>query len=195
MGDENTNVSNAEVFYGNPGGSPGERGNIDSALSGAFNSVEMAARSDGNYDLAREISGARTALGNEMMALGFSDASARSFAGLLGEYYSSPRDTKQAEANLDKALAELSHEWGADFDGRLEGAKGVLASLTKGNPRLLGFVHSTGLSHDVRFLRLAGEIAKHQPVAQAEKRGQAEAASRKRPSGNKMANVLYGGNG
>jgi hypothetical protein len=193
-------VDQASKLFGNPGGSPGDAGNIDTALGAVFTPAEGAARGDRNHEQARGIQGVRAALGKEMLALGFSDNSAKEFSALLGEYHSNPRDTKeQREANLDKALEDLSTEWGDTFHARLAGAEKILATLTKGNPALLGFVHSTGLSSDVRLLRMAGEIAKHQPVAQAEKRGQAQAAagqrssSDRRRSPSKLANALYGG--
>jgi hypothetical protein len=184
-------AAQAAALYGNPGGSPGAPGNIDTALGAAFGPVVEAARGDRNHELAREIAGARSALGKEMLALGFSDNSAKELGALLGEYYNKPRDKDQMESNLDKALDELSTEWGADFAARFEGANKVLASLIRGNPGLADFLHSTGLSRDVRFLRLAGEIAKHHPVAQAAKRP-AWPTSRK-PSGTRTADVLYGG--
>jgi hypothetical protein len=185
----------AAVLFGNPGGSPGDHGNIESALNAAFRPLQDGARGERNHDLAREIGSVRDTLGKGMLELGFSAASAAEFAGLLGEYYGAPREREVVEKNLDKALDELSTEWGADFHNRLDGATRILASLTKGNPRLMDFVHGTGLSHDVRFLRLAGEIAKAQPILQAEKRGEAQAAkaSRMRPSGSRISNALYGG--
>ena len=198
-------AAQAEALYGNPGGSPGEPGNIDTALGVAFSPVEGAARGDRNHQLAQEIQGVRAALGKEMLSLGFSDNAATEFSALLGEFYDKPRDEKQMETNLDEALDALSTEWGADFHARLDGAKSVLAALTRGNPGFADFVHSTGLSRDVRFLRLAGEIARHraampagsaakvQPVAQATKRP-AWPASRK-PSGTRTADVLYGKRG
>lgn len=186
-------AAQAEALYGNPGGSPGQPGNIDTALGAAFSPVEGAARGERNHQLAREIAGARSALGKEMLALGFSDNSAKEFSALLGEYYSNPRDAKGMEANFDKALEELSTEWGGDFHARLDGANKVLAALTKGNPGLLDFLHSTGLSRDARFLRLAGEVARHRPVVQATKRP-VWPASRK-PSGTRTADVLYGKRG
>jgi hypothetical protein len=184
----------AAVLFGNPGGSPGDHGNIESALNAAFRPLQDGARGERNHDLAREIGEVRDALGKEMLGLGFSAASAAEFAGLLGEYYGAPRDREVVEKNLDKALDELSTEWGADFHTRLDSTKKVLESLTKGNPRLLDFVHSTGLSHDVRFLRLAGEIAKAQPILKADKKGEAQAAlaNRMRPSGTRISNALYG---
>ena len=184
-------AAQAEALYGNPGGSPGDAGNIDTALGAAFGPVVDAARGDRNHELAREIAGARSALGKEMMALGFSDNSAKEFSALLGEYHGGPRDKEQAEANLDEALDKLSTEWGADFEARLEGANKVMAALMKGNPGFADFVHSTGLSRDVRFLRLAGAIAKHQRVALAAKRP--ALPIRWKPSGTRTADVLYGG--
>ena len=154
-------AAQAEALFGNPGGSPGEPGNIDTALGAAFSPVEGAARGERNHELVREIQGVRAALGKEMLALGFSDNAAKEFSGLLSEYHGRPRDAKEAEANLDKALDELSTEWGSDFAARFEGANKVLATLTKGNSALKDFVYSTGLAGDVRLLRLAGEIAKH----------------------------------
>jgi len=192
-------VEQASALFGNPGGSPGAPGNIDTALGAAFSPVEGAARGERNHALAQEIQGVRAALGKEMLALGFSDNSAKEFSALLGEYYDKPRDKDQMESNFGKALDELSTEYGDTFHARLDGANKVLTALTKGNPALLDFVHSTGLSRDVRFLRMAGEIAKHLPVAQAEKRGQAKAAagqrtsSDRRRSPSKLANALYGG--
>jgi len=184
----------AAVLFGNPGGSPGDHGNIESALNAAFRPLQDGARGERNHDLAREIGEVRDALGKEMLSLGFSAAAATDFAGLLGEYYSSPREGKDVETNLDKALEELSTEWGSDFAARYEGSNRVLAALTKGNPKLWDFMRSTGLPHDVRFIRLAGEIAKAQPVLQAEKRGEVQAAkaSRMRPSGTRISNALYG---
>jgi len=184
-------AAQAKAFYGNPGGSPGDPGNIDSALGAAFGPAEGAARGERNHPLAREIQGARAALGKEMLALGFSDNSAKEFSALLGEYYDRPRDAKGMEANFDKALEELSTEWGADFHARLEGANKVLAVLTRGNPALLDFMHSTGASRDVRFLRLMGDIAKNYPVRHYPV---AQAAGRK-PSGTRTADVLYGKKG
>ncbi len=183
----------AAALYGNPGGSPGDPGNIGTALGAAFTPLEGAARGERNFELAAEIKEVRATLGKEMLELGFSDASAKEFAGLLGEYYSKPRDAKeQRDANRDKALDELSHEWGADFEARYEGSSRVMAALTRGNPRLLDFIHSTGLSHDVRFTRLLGEVARHRAAMPAG-RGRAEEDRRKGPSGNKIAATLYGG--
>lgn len=207
----------AEVLFGNPGGSPGDPGNIETALNAAFRPLQDGARGERNHDLAREIGEVRATLGNEMLSLGFSDAAAKEFSGLIGEYYSRPRDDEGMKNNLDNALDELSTEWGADFHARLEGAEKVMASLTKGNPRLLDFMHSTGLSRDARFLRLVGEVARHraampagsaakvQPAAQRGADGktkQALAALRERSSSNKgrssnsnLANALYGKKG
>ena len=157
-------AAQASALFGNPGGSPGESGNIDTALGAVFSQLEGKARGERNHTLAQEIAASRKALGKSMLAFGFSDGSAKEFSGLLSEYHGRPRDAKEAEANLDKALDELSTEWGESFSANLDGAKRVLAALTKGNSALKDFVYSTGLAGDVRLLRLAGEIAKHRKV-------------------------------
>jgi hypothetical protein len=185
----------AEVLYGNPGGSPGDAGNIDSSLGAAFTPVEGAARGNRDHRGAREIADVRAALGKEMLNLGFSKNAANELSALLGEYHGRPRDDEEMKNNLDRALEELSGEWGADFHARLEGAEGVIRSLTKGNPKLLDFLHATGLSRDARFLRLAGEVARHRAAMPAEKKGQSKAAAGQRSPNSRMADALYGRKG
>ncbi len=153
--------SDAEVMYGNPGGSPAETGNIEAALSGFSDRAAMAARMARDYDGAKAVEAATAALVGNLGELQFSRNAAVELAGLMSEY----EDRKNVsdgdrQAAMDSALETLSGEWGPRFPAMFEGAKAVIKAMSKGHPGILTFFHDSGLSRDVRFLRMAGEVAK-----------------------------------
>lgn len=153
-----SNAELAEGLYGNPGGSLTFG---SEPLAAVFDPVERELRGNKAPKAALEVGEARRALTASMQELAFSPGSAQDLSILMVEYRDRPREEPQMQKNLDEALETLANEWGDDFSAKFDGAKKVLATLTKGHPALAGFVHGSGLSMDVRLLRLAGEIAWH----------------------------------
>lgn len=151
-----SNAELAEGMYSNYGGSAGFAP-VDLRV---FDQLEHQARYDGKKGLASEIAGARKTLTSNLMNLDFSGGAARELSNLIGEYHRSPREGDQVKENLASAMEQLADEWDSDFQQNFDGAMQVLKEVTKGNPSLVNFFHSTGLSSDVRFLRMAGNIAK-----------------------------------
>jgi hypothetical protein len=180
----------ASALFGNPGGSAGDHGQLDSGLAPAFDRIEHGARDNGDADYAATITGARKALVESLQELGAGPGVAKELSEMIADYHGKPRDEETIQKNFDAALEALSEEWGSDnFKTTFAGAKKVIAKLLGTNVANLEFFHGTGLVKDVRLLRIAGAIAKSQM------KGQTRASGRTLPSDTSTADRLYGDNG